>query len=81
MALKNIIVIGATGHQGGALINALLEENPQIFSIFAVTRNVSSPAAIKLSSRGVKVIQGDIDNPSAIFSEIGNPYGKIIQNV
>ncbi|KAK1479022.1 hypothetical protein CTAM01_14886 [Colletotrichum tamarilloi] len=65
-----ILVTGATGKQGGAVIDALLEsETGSTYKIIAVTRNVASSKAKSLASRGVIVIQGDLNDVPAIFSD------------
>jgi uncharacterized protein YbjT (DUF2867 family) len=63
---RTIIVTGATGRQGGAVINALLGSD---FEILALTRDKSSHPAQKLiaKSSNIKLIQGDLDNVAAIF--------------
>lgn len=70
---KIILVAGATGQQGRALIHSLL--SPDIanqaigYHILALTRNPSSSAAKELSvtySERVTVIQGDLDDPVSI---------------
>ncbi|WVW79638.1 hypothetical protein I302_101607 [Kwoniella bestiolae CBS 10118] len=74
--LRAILVFGATGRQGSALINALLS-SPGIESkhtILAVTRDPSTPRAQKLiqserSRRIIKVIKGNLNSPSEIFRQ------------
>lgn len=63
---KVIIVTGATGQQGGATIDNLLDSN---FTILALTRNPSSGSALKLAkkSENIKIIQGDLENPAGVF--------------
>jgi uncharacterized protein YbjT (DUF2867 family) len=63
---KTILVTGATGRQGGAVIKALRNTD---FEILALTRNASSPSAQKLasSSPNVKLIEGDLVNTEAVF--------------
>ena len=74
--LRNLVVTGATGKQGSALISALLSKPPPLFNIYAVTRNTSSPSAQKLAKQpNVKVIQGDFDDAQAIFRQIDAPWG------
>jgi nucleoside-diphosphate-sugar epimerase len=69
---KTILVAGATGKQGGAVVRALLDspgEPP--YSILALTRKPSSPAAQKLASTpNVTLIQGDFNDCADIFSKI-----------
>ncbi|GLB12558.1 hypothetical protein AtubIFM57258_010242 [Aspergillus tubingensis] len=63
-----VLITGATGKQGGALIrNLLLRKAP--FEILAVTRNTSSASAQKLASlsANIKLVEGDLDDPGAIF--------------
>jgi uncharacterized protein YbjT (DUF2867 family) len=69
---KRILVVGATGKQGGALIDALLSSTSSAsLQIFAVTRNKSSKASCALSARNVTLIEGDIAISSqSIFSQI-----------
>ncbi|KAL1592300.1 hypothetical protein SLS60_011377 [Paraconiothyrium brasiliense] len=63
---RTILITGATGRQGGSAIKALQGTD---FEILALTRNSSSPSAQKLanSSPNIKLIEGDLDNTSAVF--------------
>ena len=75
-SLRHIVVSGATGKQGGALIDSLLSHPTPVFEIYALTRNAASKAALSLSAKShVKVIQGDFSNPSAIFAQVPKPWG------
>ncbi|KUJ23712.1 putative NmrA-like family domain-containing protein 1 [Mollisia scopiformis] len=74
MALKNILVTGATGKQGGAVIRALLSSPTPSFHIYALTRNASSPSAQALASKpNITVVEGDTSNPAPIFTSISQP--------
>lgn len=66
---KVLLITGATGKQGGATVNALLN-SPQSkdFTILAVTRNPDSPSAKKLAEKGIKLVKGDLDDVPAIFA-------------
>ncbi|KAH2675019.1 hypothetical protein KXV32_005037 [Aspergillus fumigatus] len=66
--MKSILVTGATGKQGGAVVNALLAEDADI-EILAVTRNPQSSAARNLADKSpkIKVVQGNLDDPAGIF--------------
>lgn len=72
---KNILVTGATGKQGGAVVSALLASpSGADFVIYAVTRNASSSAATSLASKpNVKIIEGNLDSPAALFQSAGVP--------
>ncbi|OQD64045.1 hypothetical protein PENPOL_c008G00037 [Penicillium polonicum] len=75
MESKSIVVVGATGKQGGALIRAL--SSAPAFHVYALTRNASSAAAQRLRCKpNVSVIEGDVNKPSTIFAAIPGPvYG------
>lgn len=74
--LRNLVVTGATGKQGGALISALLSQPSPAFTIHAVTRNTGSPSAQRLAKQpNVKVIRGDFDDARAIFQQVDKPWG------
>jgi len=70
-ALQRILVTGATGKQGGALISALLTSQPKPpFHIVALTRKADSPGAKALAQKpNVSVLQGDLDDCSSIFNK------------
>ena len=71
-----LIVTGATGKQGGALIEALLARSSLPFEIYAVTRNKASAGAQALASKsGVHVVEGDFTNAEAIFAQVERPWG------
>ncbi|KAE8366365.1 hypothetical protein BDV27DRAFT_170950 [Aspergillus caelatus] len=56
MSTSTFFVCGATGTQGGAVINHLLKAGAEVH---AITRNLDTPAAQNLQSRGVHLTQGD----------------------
>lgn len=70
MAVQRILVVGATGKQGGAVVDALLAQSDNHnFRILALTRNADSPRAQTLAKNPhVEIVQGDPTNPSAIFA-------------
>lgn len=74
---KVILVTGATGKQGGAAIKAILSSpNASDFTLLAVTRNTESASAKSLVSKGVKLVQGDLNDVPALFEsakEIAQP--------
>ncbi|KAK3938571.1 NmrA-like family domain-protein 1 [Diplogelasinospora grovesii] len=68
---KALLITGATGKQGGAVIDALLDPNvtsPE-FTILAVTRDASSTGAAKLAARSprIKLVEGNLDHVPALF--------------
>ena len=67
---KPVLVTGATGKQGGSLINALLADKSNQFQILAVTRDASSASAQKLlaKSESIKLIEGNLDDAAQLFA-------------
>ncbi|KAJ7162902.1 hypothetical protein C8R46DRAFT_954228 [Mycena filopes] len=60
-----VSVFGATGQQGSYVLNALLKDGT--FTPRAISRNPDSPAAQKLTARGVQVVRGDsLDKASLV---------------
>ena len=56
---KLLTVFGATGQQGGSLINYVLK-NPELSKIYklrGITRDVSKPASVALKDKGVEVVK------------------------
>ncbi|KAJ7765083.1 hypothetical protein DFH07DRAFT_1015862 [Mycena maculata] len=75
MQKQNILVTGATGHQGRALVRALHAQNTDStaasgnFHIWALTRTVSAPATQRLAAAHpgfVTAIEGDLDAPETV---------------
>ena len=60
---KHILVTGATGQQGGAVVDALLAKGHHVRGL---TRRVDSPAAKALADRGVELAAGDFNHPEAL---------------
>src|ERR1700741_2545633 len=58
-----ITVIGATGQQGGAVIDCLLRQK---VPIRAVTRNPNGDKARALVSRGVEVVRADLEDVDSV---------------
>lgn len=61
---KIIAVTGATGSQGGGVVN-VMRKTPG-WTVRAVTRNPTSEAAKKLAAAGVKVVQASFDNEASL---------------
>lgn len=59
MSRKIITVYGATGNQGGSVVNSLLENKSGDFKIRGVTRNPDSEKAKALAARGVEIVKAD----------------------
>jgi uncharacterized protein YbjT (DUF2867 family) len=69
---KAVLVTGATGRQGGAVIRHML---PKGWQLRALTRNPSNHAAQELARRGVEVVQGDLEDPASLDRASRGVYG------
>jgi uncharacterized protein YbjT (DUF2867 family) len=69
---KTILVTGATGRQGGAVIRHML---PRGWKLRALTRNPNGYAARQLSRQGVEVVQGDLEDPGSLERAARGVYG------
>jgi len=58
-----ILVLGATGHQGGAVARHLLEKK---YSVRFMTRKPDSPKAKELETLGANPVIGDLDDADAV---------------
>ena len=76
MADKKIIaVMGATGSQGGGLVQAILADPSGGFQARAITRDVNSDKAKALAKQGVEVVAADLDNQESINRAFAGAYG------
>jgi uncharacterized protein YbjT (DUF2867 family) len=60
---KLVLVTGATGSQGGSVVQALLEQG---YQVRGMTRNANSPAAKQLRQQGVEVVAGDFTDQDSL---------------
>jgi uncharacterized protein YbjT (DUF2867 family) len=67
-----ILVLGATGNQGGAVAAHLLDHG---YRVRAMTRHPESDKARKLSSRGAEVVYGDFDDPASLDRPLDEVWG------
>ncbi|CAG9997189.1 unnamed protein product [Clonostachys byssicola] len=87
-----LVVLGATGTQGGSVLTHFLSMSPSPYALRGVTRDPSSPKASKLVEQGVDMVAGNFDDPaslevafkgaSAIFSvtDYWNPMADVAQH-
>jgi uncharacterized protein YbjT (DUF2867 family) len=56
---KILVVFGATGNQGGSVINSILSDpiTAEQFQITGITRDPSKPSALALAEKGVKLVK------------------------
>jgi uncharacterized protein YbjT (DUF2867 family) len=69
---RNVLVTGATGRQGGAVIGHMLAKG---WKLRALTRDPGSPAAQGLVRRGVEVVKGDLEDAATLGPALTGMYG------
>jgi len=67
-----ILVIGATGQQGGATARELLRRG---YRVRGLTRNPEKPRARELSKLGVEMVRGDLDDKTSLSAAVRGTDG------
>ncbi|MEU5551875.1 MULTISPECIES: NmrA/HSCARG family protein [unclassified Micromonospora] len=60
-----VLVIGATGKQGGATARALLDRG---VAVRALVRDTTAATALALRERGAELVRGDLDDPASLLA-------------
>jgi uncharacterized protein YbjT (DUF2867 family) len=75
---RTIVVCGATGRQGGAVVRHLLAAG---WHVRGLTRKASSPKARALADLGVEVVEADMADRAALDRALAGAYGAFsVQN-
>src|SRR5258708_30296377 len=69
---NTVLVTGATGRQGGAVIRHMLSKG---WKLRALTRDPGSHAARTLAQKGVEVVEGDLEDAAAVARAAAGVYG------
>ncbi len=69
---KSVLVLGATGRQGGATARHLLTKG---WRVKALTRDPNKPAAQALHQAGAEVVQGDNEDRASLKAAMQGVYG------
>lgn len=72
MPAKSILVTGATGRQGGAVVRHALSRG---FAVRAITRSPEKPAAQALKSMGIDVFKGDMEDSASLSQAVDGVQG------
>lgn len=73
-----ILVSGATGKQGGAVANELLDAG---WRVRAMTRKPDSDPARELAARGAEVVEADLDDEASLRRALEGAWGALaVQN-
>lgn len=70
-----VLVIGATGQQGGATVQHLLERG---WTVHALVRDADSPAAVALRGAGATLVVGDLDDPASLRAAMDGVHGVFL---
>lgn len=71
--MKTILVIGATGAQGGSVARNLLARGK--YAVRALTRKPDSEAAQALRALGAEIVNGDLDDVASLRAALEGVYG------
>jgi len=75
---RTILITGATGHQGGAVAQALHGSG---FRLRGMTRKPESEQAAALARRGVDIVKGDLDDEATLRRALAGAWGVFgVQN-
>ncbi|WP_030371326.1 NmrA/HSCARG family protein [Streptomyces rimosus] len=69
---KTVVVLGATGQQGGSVAAALRADG---WAVRAVVRDPSGHRARSLSAAGVETVRGDLGDPQSLRVAFSDAYG------
>jgi len=69
---KTVLVTGATGRQGGAVIRHML---PKGWKLRALTFRADAAAVQRLANQGVEVVRGNLDDPASLERAARGVYG------
>ncbi|KAL1681154.1 hypothetical protein EV122DRAFT_288197 [Schizophyllum commune] len=77
MPKQIITVFGATGKQGGSVVDSILGDATASarFAVRAVTRDVSKPSAKALVAKGAEVVSANLDDKESLRTAIKGSYG------
>jgi uncharacterized protein YbjT (DUF2867 family) len=67
-----ILVVGATGRQGGAVARHLSMAG---WKVRAMTRNTKGPKAMALGGLGAELVEADLDDKSSLAKALDGTYG------
>jgi uncharacterized protein YbjT (DUF2867 family) len=66
----SVLVTGATGNQGGAVVDHLLASEHE-FDVRGLTRDAGSDVAAALDDRGVTMVEGDLNDADSLRDPVG----------
>jgi hypothetical protein len=75
-AKLRLTVFGATGHQGGSVINTIISHETLAtkYRLRAVTRDVAIKSAMELAACGCEVVKADMYNVASLRAAVEGSY-------
>jgi uncharacterized protein YbjT (DUF2867 family) len=70
-----VVVLGATGRQGGATARRLLDRGRHVH---ALVRDPADPAAAALAGLGAELVQADLDDPASLRAAMTGVEGVFL---
>lgn len=70
---RTVLVIGATGNQGGGVVEHLLGSDH--WQVRGMTRDPESSPSRRLAERGVEMVRGDMDDAASVRAAMDGVYG------
>ncbi|KAL5337638.1 hypothetical protein BJX70DRAFT_227739 [Aspergillus crustosus] len=61
-----LVVLGATGNQGGSVLSYFLSTSPSTYALRGVTRTPTSAKSAALAERGVEIVAASFDDPASL---------------
>jgi uncharacterized protein YbjT (DUF2867 family) len=77
MSQQLLVIIGATGKQGGSVIKSILADSTAAkqFKLRGVTRDASKPASKALIDQGVEMVSADLDDKASLVKAFEGAFG------
>ena len=72
MGDESVLVLGATGQQGGSAAAALKDDG---WHVRALVRDPASPKARSLSAAGIETVRGDLADTASVRAAVAGAYG------
>ncbi|WP_155370198.1 NmrA/HSCARG family protein [Catellatospora vulcania] len=72
---RTVLVIGASGQQGGAAARALLIRG---WDVRALVRDSGTPTAQRLRATGARLVPGDLDDPGSLTAAMSGVHGVFL---
>src|SRR6266852_3190576 len=69
---KTVLITGATGRQGGSVLRHMLKKG---WKLRALTRYAGGAGAQALTSQGIEVFKGDLEDPPSLEQATRGVYG------